>query len=417
MTVWSSCIVYVSLILFNLRFAISEDINSSFVSFEEWKQSKGDDIEGISESSRRVREVADPSCYKAGDSYGEEMEIELGFLSGDEVEPEGRVYKDKYNYASLDCAATIVKTNSEAVGATSILIENKDKYLLNPCHVENQFIVIELCEDILVEEIKVGNFEYFSSTFKKLRFYVSARLPVSRIGWTLIGEFEAENSRYLQTFVIENPKRWARYLRIEVLSHYGNEFYCPISLTKVHGQTMMDEFKLGETEPQSNVEMENKYSDIEETDPIEKDFVGVAKNDTVGKNVIEYEVCLPEKYENFMKEANCILVEKFNITSVNSRKPTEESIFKNIIKRLNTLENNSTLTVQYIEEQNRLLTQSMNSSIAEMFKMMRKEFRSIERRREVRIASLEKERRYTRAIVLFTLGIAALIYFRVFNLE
>jgi hypothetical protein len=34
-----------------------------------------------------------------------------------------------------------------------------------------------------------------------------------------------------------------RYLRIEFLAHYGNEFYCPVTLLRVHGTTMMEEYK------------------------------------------------------------------------------------------------------------------------------------------------------------------------------
>jgi hypothetical protein len=47
----------------------------------------------------------------------------------------------------------------------------------------------------------------------------------------------------VQAFLIENPLIWARYLRIEFLTHYGNEYYCPVSLLRVHGTTMMDEFR------------------------------------------------------------------------------------------------------------------------------------------------------------------------------
>ena len=58
-----------------------------------------------------------------------------------------------------------------------------------------------------------------------------------------VRQFTASNIRDVQTFKIENPLIWARYLKLEILSHYGNEFYCPISIVRVHGKTMMDEFK------------------------------------------------------------------------------------------------------------------------------------------------------------------------------
>ena len=42
--------------------------------------------------------------------------------------------------------------------------------------------------------------------------------------------------------LIENPLIWARYLRVELLTHFGAEYYCPVSLLRVHGTTMMEEF-------------------------------------------------------------------------------------------------------------------------------------------------------------------------------
>jgi len=40
---------------------------------------------------------------------------------------------------------------------------------------------------------------------------------------------------------------WARYLKVEHLTQYGNEFYCPVTLLRLHQATMMEELKhLGE---------------------------------------------------------------------------------------------------------------------------------------------------------------------------
>lgn len=447
-----------------------EQSNGSFISFEEWKQSKKDEVGkdpmlDSNAGSRRIREPSDPSCYRGGDCYGEEMEIELGFLSGgneDIEEPEGRVYKDKYNYASLDCAATIVKTNSEASGATSILVENKDKYLLNPCAAESQYVIIELCEDILVEEIKLGNYEYFSSTFKDIKFYVSDRLPVTKSGWTLIGEFQAENNRQLQNFNIENPRRWARYLRVEIVSHYGNEFYCPLSTIKVHGQTMMDEFKMAETEPQfseeidvkdkmkesEEVEMKNDTDTIVETlqdedmncenvnsnkknsnhtviGTIDKEEVIIQKRKDI---CIEEGRCREEKFKRWLEASNKIFepkqlvnvtetcingtVVKTNTGIVAPRKPTtEESLFKNMVKRLNTLESNSTLTVQYIEEQNRILTKSLNNSVNDILQTLRAEMQLLQLQTELQIAVIKREQNFLLGIITLLVGSFSLYIF------
>ncbi|KMU76192.1 hypothetical protein CISG_05561 [Coccidioides immitis RMSCC 3703] len=61
--------------------------------------------------------------------------------------------------------------------------------------------------------------------------------------WKELGTYEAANTREIQAFAVENPLIWARYLKIEFFSHYGNEFYCPLSLVRVHGTTMMEEYK------------------------------------------------------------------------------------------------------------------------------------------------------------------------------
>jgi hypothetical protein len=68
--------------------------------------------------------------------------------------------------------------------------------------------------------------------------------------WKDLGTYEARNSREIQAFLIENPQIWARYIRIEFLTHYGNEYYCPLSLVRVHGTRMLESWK--ETEAGSD---------------------------------------------------------------------------------------------------------------------------------------------------------------------
>ena len=84
----------------------------------------------------------------------------------------------RFNYASFDCGAVIVSTNPGSKGSTAILTENKDSYMLNKCHVE-KWVFVELCEEILVEEVQLANYEFFSSTFKEVRISVSDKLRTS----------------------------------------------------------------------------------------------------------------------------------------------------------------------------------------------------------------------------------------------
>ncbi|KAL4909437.1 hypothetical protein BDW74DRAFT_165892 [Aspergillus multicolor] len=162
---------------------------------------------------------------------------------GERSKDAGTTCKERFNYASFDCAATVLKTNPQAKGSSSVLIENKDSYMLNECRAENKFLILELCDDILVDTVVLANYEFFSSIFHTFRVSVADRYPAKPDQWKELGIYEARNTREIQAFAVENPLIWARYLRIEFLTHYGHEFYCPLSLIRVHGTTMLEEYK------------------------------------------------------------------------------------------------------------------------------------------------------------------------------
>jgi hypothetical protein len=410
------------------------DANTQFLSFEEWKRQKGVDSHKESDSSTPLKSNK-PSIPKDNGIIGEEMEIDLSNFfaasSEDEQEEEGRLYKDKFNYASFDCAATIVKTNSEAKGAISILFENKDSYLLNPCSAPNKFVVIEMCEDILVDSFVIANLEFFSSTFKKVALYVSDSFPIQKNGWTSLGVFDAQDVRDYQTFDIKNPKIWAKYVKIEIIEHYGNEFYCPLTVVRVHGRTMMQEYKQEENlrnvekeksaeqlearnegnnpnednslkEPQG-IKLEQRSSSstakvpqseeckktsCEEDEAISVDGIQIKSNDfnldlvssmTPIDEVTECTLPSLKFDELFKKNKQCELwshpelkselEESESFSSISSQQlgsppqnpGTQESIYKNIMKRLSLLESNATLSVLYIEEQSKLLSNAFTN--------------------------------------------------------
>ncbi|SCV03090.1 LANO_0G02080g1_1 [Lachancea nothofagi CBS 11611] len=369
------------------------ETDTTFLSFDEWKKIKlNQESSGKPQSRAPLNRPAD-SLYCKSETIGDDLEIDVGlFTSHNGVvneEPEGKLYKDKFNYASLDCAATIVKTNSEASGANAILHENKDKYLLTPCSAPTKFVVIELCQDILVEEVAMANYEFFSSTFQKLRFSVSDRFPPKN-GWKTLGEFDATNTRNVQKFEISNPLIWARYLRVEVLSHFGHEFYCPISIIRVHGKTMMDDFKLDESNemyldeqesPLSPEEQSGEFAEGKVTAPsfngkvLDKcQFPRFRSTDNISifpaleQAGTQCPAVLPHlEFDQFLKNLNQSACEpsKFqpplDVSSSIPSSSTEESIFKTIIKRLNLLETNSTLSLRYVEEQSKLLSKAFSN--------------------------------------------------------
>jgi hypothetical protein len=217
-----------------------------FLSFEDWKRmnllrSSEVTLEGTEPLDiRQAREAPQPRgehSDQALDSFGDEINLQT-FAS-----EHGKTSKERFNYASFDCAAAILKSNPEAKGSSSILDENRDRYMLNKCSAGNKYVIVEMCEDILVDTVVLANFEFFSSAFKDFRVSVTDRYPIQERGWKTLGSFVGNNTRTIQVFSIENPLIWARYVRIEFLSHYGNEFYCPLTLLRIHGTTMMEEYK------------------------------------------------------------------------------------------------------------------------------------------------------------------------------
>lgn len=258
--------------------------NSKFLSFEEWKKQNLAKLGQSPDNVGHGRGTANAEARRrpinnALDSLSDDGEIQIDFTgfgggrtddtdsgrmaSGPNSEPSdtlsasesptaiakhrskdaGKTCKERFNYASFDCAATILKTNPKSKSSSQVLSENKDSYMLNECSQTNKFMIIELCDDILVDTIVLANYEFFSSMFRTVRVSVSDRYPVKADKWRELGTYEARNTREIQAFLVQNPLIWARYLRIEFLTHYGSEFYCPVSLVRVHGTTMMEEVR------------------------------------------------------------------------------------------------------------------------------------------------------------------------------
>ena len=56
------------------------------------------------------------------------------------------------------------------------------------------------------------------------------RFPVKE--WLHLGTFNVSNERAIQKFHVPFCHIFAKYIRIDVLSHYGTEHYCPISILR-----------------------------------------------------------------------------------------------------------------------------------------------------------------------------------------
>ena len=107
-----------------------------------------------------------------------------------------------------------------------------------PCDEPNKFFVVELCEPIQLKLLEIGCFEFFSSLLENFTVSAADRYP-SR-DWKTLGDFTAKNEKSLQTFQISDAKYY-KYVKVDYLSHYGKEHYCPVSNLKVYGYTIEGE--------------------------------------------------------------------------------------------------------------------------------------------------------------------------------
>lgn len=304
-----------------------EDLSTgAFMSFEEWKAmmlaKSGPDALDARPRRQNKDGRADAAPGEGFDSLGDEGEISFDFDaysdkiseiassarprehekdSKEQVEvvtyDEGLTYhrskdagttcKERFSYSSFDAGATVKKASPGAKNPTAILVENKDSYMLLECGRKNKFFIVELSDVILVDTVVIANFEFFSSMVRQFRVSISDRYPVKLDKWKVLGTFQARNSRDIQPFLVENPQDWARYLRVEILSHYGNEYYCPVSLLRVHGIRMLDSWKQvdpseleGEDEnPPSPSEQVEETVEVADEPPVETEVIEPVRTD------------------------------------------------------------------------------------------------------------------------------------------
>lgn len=171
------------------------------------------------------------------------------------------------NYASPDCGSKLMIANPEALHSSKVIQSNKDEYMLNKCR-DKIWFIIELCESIRPQKFDIANFELFSNLPKDIQVFGSHRYPTR--DWTNLSRAVGqEGNRGVQSFPIETED-FFKYIKVEVLSHYGSEFFCPISLFRIYG---LSEFEVIDTieDATDHDENEEAFGDpFEEEEAVKK---------------------------------------------------------------------------------------------------------------------------------------------------
>ena len=163
------------------------------------------------------------------------------------------------DYASKLAGAQVLEQSPSLKGTSNLLTGDKDKYSIAPCE-DKKYVVVGLSEDILVKQIKLSNYERYSSRVKVFQVLASQEYPIpNEEYWNDIGTYEAQSKSGEQMFELKEPA-WARYLKVRFLSHYGSEHYCTLTQIKVHGSTMLQGFH------EQWIESEKKDMELEQGD-------------------------------------------------------------------------------------------------------------------------------------------------------
>ncbi|XP_006645103.1 SUN domain-containing protein 4 [Oryza brachyantha] len=267
-------------------------------------------------------------------------------------EPNGKLY----NYASAAKGAKILEFNKEAKGASNILDKDKDKYLRNPCSAEGKFVIIELSEETLVDTIAIANFEHYSSNLKEFEMLSSLNYPTDN--WETLGKFTVANAKVAQNFTFPEPK-WARYLKLNLLSHYGSEFYCTLSMLEVYGMDAVEKML------ENLIPVENKKLEPDDKMKEPVDQQTPFKEPTEGKEsshepLDEDEFELEEDKINGDSSRNGVHDQISETRTLQAGRVPGDTVLKVLMQKVQSLDVSFSVLERYLEE--------LNSRYGQIFK-------------------------------------------------
>ncbi|TMW64064.1 hypothetical protein Poli38472_014181 [Pythium oligandrum] len=201
------------------------------------------------------REVHEPPVRSGGDYLDDELDDREFFVGTSyEIEDSDKNAGKRQNYASLDAGATILDSSPELKSTTSLLVPDKDRYMLMPCEKPRKWVVVSLSEDVHADAISIANYEKFSSTIKEFLVLGSVNYPTDT--WFVLGNFTAAQQNGEQIFHLDSQHH-VRYIKLRFFSHYGSEYYCTLSQLKVYGRTFTQVISQLEKEIEADVVLES----------------------------------------------------------------------------------------------------------------------------------------------------------------
>ncbi|EKF38004.1 hypothetical protein MOQ_001802 [Trypanosoma cruzi marinkellei] len=172
------------------------------------------------------------------------MAVTCGFLllnarkrGGREENPPWKSSSFTTNYASAYLGATLTDFSRACKGASSVLNEDKTKYMICNCEASRKLFTVQLIREIEVRSVMLVNLEHFSSGVKKFMLLGSKKYPTSE--WRVLGEFEASPWRGTQHFDVltQEPVRFLRFLWV---TSHSDDSWCTLTVFKVFGVDVLE---------------------------------------------------------------------------------------------------------------------------------------------------------------------------------
>jgi phage shock protein PspC (stress-responsive transcriptional regulator) len=309
--------------------------------------------------------------------------------------------RSRYDYAASDPGGLIVGHSIGIVGAKNILKRDKDKYLLVPCSKSEKWVEVSLLETILIDEVQVVQGEIYSSSFEIVEIQYSIDYPSEN--WTHLVTLRLEDSSKAQKFKVSPT--WVRFLRLVLLNHYRNEYYCTLTQFSAFGsnifQSLNDDY-LKEREKMRNRNESNEVISIEDDQNDDWNTNKWRVSDFDDKEPETQENCCKANiYYDFTCQGNSSEVQVFQ-----QNKETSINVFGEMIKHMAKSETKIDQLFSLLNKFNR-----MQKNYDEKFRLLEKHFALLELQVLVNQESIENIKFWMIFFtVLFLIGMLLIVY-------
>lgn len=147
----------------------------------------------------------------------------------------------KFNYAGYEAGAKVLAVSAHITGAKGLLQETNERYMVVPCHFQEEWIEIGLSEDIRLEALEVFSDDMYCSSFSEIQVEGAATYPASK--WSPLGTFPLAPGAQRSLFSL-SKRLWLRYLRITFFtSGRSDHYYCAMNRIAAYGSTLLQGLK------------------------------------------------------------------------------------------------------------------------------------------------------------------------------